>query len=1243
MKSKRKIVLGTLIFLFVLICGAGIFFAFAAPAQKRETASAASGTMPVQSFSGTESFEHTPILGNHDLGTSSQYCNTGIKFYSVVNSGSASSGNKIKVDSSAVVIDFSNANALVNPILPDDFRLLGVSPVRYSMQILQGNAIKWQATFELSSYQKNVVEDGETVEKTFYKKTLNINGRTETTTSESSSYHVFTPTDFGTNVANLTDGTYTIKINRVATVTYWTNSFIFFVYSASSSASMTGTLVVDTTAPTISMKGYSSSGVISDNSQKSERVIFTVTDANPYRIYYKTPTSSSFTYTTSTTYTSGSTNGLYTVYAVDEMGYKSKEYSFYYDNVKPTGTIYCNGTSVSSGSYVNKGFSYSASDGGSGVAKLYCKTPTSGSYLQYASGTVIPATSGDGWYYFYAVDNAGNQSATMQVYLETAAPLVQIYRNNNLAYSKTVTSAGTFETNIYLNPNDTIRISCDTSSGKVSCNYTLDSNITIGSSYPNNTYTITLTTATGLNSNFVYHIVRNKPSLSVGGNVYQSGSTLYFNSDTEVSWSCDSIISETGESGMSISSEGDVNINEFIRYSEGKSRRLTSKARTTTKYELTLNDQAGNESSFTVYIDKTPPVGEWKAGSDSLTDGGYTNQTLSFIFSEQNVTAQYSFNGGEYAAYKSGQSFTADGTYIIVLTDQAKNKSQYTAHIDTIDPVGHLYANYQEIQSGTHTKESVYFTWDGEITATVNGAPYTKNTVIVADGNYRFVLTDFAGNTATYTVEIDTLSPADNMNRLKDDKSYTVSKWYVVTFDEETKAFATYESALEYACEREFSQSATTLELSDVSEFTQTHLVASRGDPQDDVRTGTYWRYKSKANAQSELYYFDKTLLDEVIRLYAEKYVSALNYRQLDQEDAYDAYADNMYDNLWIVEDETVPCVNGFTFLRSDSIAIYAKLVGTEGEKVSFEFGTPFDEQFSLTGLYEITEVDAAGNTCTYRAFLDNSTATLSVEAEVFGEENKRELSITGDTVTEFNAYYYKSFAFKQILDNDPWTMLKVENGQAVQYFSKDDELPVLNVGGEYLITVYDRLANSYNFTVYIIGKEAEVTFTPNEDNTSFELTIHLDQKFDTLVSLEVSKDGERLPEISTNVLEYTFDKAGLYVVTIRDNFGRVITRQFQFDKTLPNGDLNGVLTGGRTAGTVTFSFNGEKYFVEVKKDGVPFETAEDTTVSFAENGQYEIKLINLTDAENFRLYTFEIDTMPPTILLDGGEKKNGE
>lgn len=1221
-KQKRRNILICGLLSLLMVFGVSVAMVGAGPSARVYAA----GNSPIHTLTGTETHSHTVqmnLWGNATDYTESYYKNTGIQIYGTSNSGSTTTGNAVSLDSSSFYVDFTGANGLYEPsnILEDMCYTLS-----YSFEIYSSSGYRqWYA-----KYSSNAME----VDEAPYTLTYNINGSTTTKTDADGTLTMnFNPSEFGKRLVSLYGTNYTWKITRTY---YWaTNNPQIAIYTSSSS--MSGTLMIDTTKPTLSAVGNTTGGTITSGSYVNQLVKFTSSDTNFYRIYYKRPGYSSFTSTSSTTYTSTALTGWWTVYSQDKVGNKSNEFTFYYDATKPVGSISSNGTTVASGSYVNKSFAYTVTDSGSGIKQIYYKSPVSGSYQTYASGTIIPASAGDGWYYFYAVDNSGNQSSTMSVYLETASPLVEIYRNGGVAYSTTITDSGTYDTGIYMNRNDIMKITYESSSGNVTSNYALNSNITIGDSYTASDYTITLTTPTGINAKYVFHVVDEVPYITIDNKKYESGATIFLKDDAFVSWFDDSDITDSAETGVNIVSEGDNTATEFIKYSQSSGKTLTTTEDTETKYVLTLNDRAGNVSTFTIYVDKNPVDAIWKVGEETIENGGYVNTPISLEILENTATATYSKNGGEYQPYISNQVLSEEGVYNVVVVDRAGNKSTYVINVDYTAPTGSLYANYQEVENGTITNQKIYFSWDGENTATINGNEYVKNSVISADGIYEFVLKDKAGNTSVYNIQIDTVSPEYNKHSVDSNKDFTVAKWYNVEFDGVMNTFASYESALEFASQKEFESFVTELELTDVESFTQYHLVATKGNPEDEVKVGTYYRYKSQANASNELYYFDTELLNEVITHYAKNYISEINYFDLENNE-YGELADNMFDNIWLTNDVQAPCVNGFVFEQVDSNEVYAQLVGSGEGQVKVEFGVPFEEQFTITGLYEITEIDKAGNISTYFVFLDLSAPELVVDAEVFGAGSSTKITITKDSIEEIGAYYYKSFNVNSIVDNDSWATIMIENEGIKTYFSKGDELPSLNVGGEYLVSVYDRLGNSYSFTVYIVGNEASVTFTPNSDSTEFNINITLEQEFDTVVSLEIYKDGEMLEGVSTDILNYTYTKDGVYTVVIRDNFGRIIERTYDFNKSLPNGSLT-IDNGGRTTEEVVFTFDSEKYYAEVSLNGVIVSTDYDGEIKVNEDGSYVIKLVNVTDEENFNEYSFTIDTVSPNIVLTGVEQ----
>ena len=933
-----------------------------------------------------------------------------------------------------------------------------------------------------------------------------------------------------------------------------------------------------------------------------------------------------------------SEDGTYNVVLTD-LANNQSTYTITIDKINPTGQLYVNDAIIESGSYTLNNFAYFANDENSGIDYVYYKTPTGGDFQKYVSGNIISANSGDGWYYFYTIDKAGNTSETLSIYLEKEIPTIEIYKNDIVLYNVNVIENGTFDTDIYLKKEDNFKITYESSSNVVESNYELNTNITIDDSYINSQYQVCIKTPTGIEVNYTIHIVDQKPYITIEDKTYNDGSTIYLNKDSVVYWFDDPDIINSANTGIGITSTGNNNINESYKYLEKDNITLSTESNTETIYTLTLNDRVDNVSTYTIYLDKKPIEGIWLTDEGVVANKSHVNRKVRLLY-EDVGSATYSKDGEEYQEYINESEFSVDGTYNIALIDLAGNKSNYSITIDTISPIGQFLANYQIVENNSITKEKVIFSWDGENTATVNNNEYLKNTVITEDGIYNFVLTDLAGNSSEYSIEIDTKAPTYNFENISNSKNYKVGKWYDVTFNEIKKSFGNYETALEYASLIEFENYVSVLELNNVNDFTQYHLVASKGNPQDDIRVGTYWRYKSQFRPTDELYYFDESLLNEVVREYASNYVSQANYFNLNQN-TYGELSDDMYDNICIVDINTkVPCINGYSFEKVDSHEIYVEIDGDEESKIVIDFNKNIDEQITVTGLYKITEIDEAGNIATYHVYFDKEAPSVIVNSEIFVEGETKEIKIDNNSISDINTYYYKIFEFKSILDSDQWATISITKDGTTTYYSKGDTLPMLNVGGKYEVLIYDRFKNNYSFVVYIVGNEASITFTPNQEMTEFNISISLEQEFDIVVSLEIYKDDIRIEETSTKVLNYTFIKDGIYKVILRDNFGRVIEKIYDFNKSLPIGNLS-IENGSRTIDEVNFTFDSTKYIAEITINENITNTNITGEIKAVSDGDYEIKLINLTDEENINLYTFTIDTKAPQINISGCE--NGQ
>ena len=125
-------------------------------------------------------------------------------------------------------------------------------------------------------------------------------------------------------------------------------------------------------------------------------------------------------------------DGYYAFSAVDKAGNVSATKSIYLDTTAPVGTLYCDGSTVESGSSkIGAKVKYVASDTLSGINSCYVKKPGASSYVAYTSGTELTAF---GTYYFYCKDNAGNtsptRSFTLKEYIPPAATYTVSYNAN---------------------------------------------------------------------------------------------------------------------------------------------------------------------------------------------------------------------------------------------------------------------------------------------------------------------------------------------------------------------------------------------------------------------------------------------------------------------------------------------------------------------------------------------------------------------------------------------------------------------------------------------------------------------------------------------------------------------------------------------------------------------------------------------------------------------------------------------
>lgn len=182
---------------------------------------------------------------------------------------------------------------------------------------------------------------------------------------------------------------------------------------------------------------YSSPATLTNGGYIGSSTVNIATNANCGQHTFELKNSSGTVIKSSSTaslYASSLADGLYTVSYTGGSSWKEETairdhprgvrvdatFQFRVDTTKPT----MSGASTSTtGKYVNTSFTVKGTDSGSGIDKIYWMIPGAGSYSYVSSSSkTISASSANGLYRFYAVDEVGNKSSTYYVYLDTVSP-----------------------------------------------------------------------------------------------------------------------------------------------------------------------------------------------------------------------------------------------------------------------------------------------------------------------------------------------------------------------------------------------------------------------------------------------------------------------------------------------------------------------------------------------------------------------------------------------------------------------------------------------------------------------------------------------------------------------------------------------------------------------------------------------------------------------------------------------------
>ena len=527
-----------------------------------------------------------------------------------------------------------------------------------------------------------------------------------------------------TSTSNTGSGTATSFTARVGSGSYRTYSVSIYGTSASGTGTWNG--YINSSTVTISLSASAGSPKV------------TVTNSSGTTVGSGTGTFS----------ITGLTNGTYTGSFGDSAGWlvNNRQYdsagftasfTFTVDGTTPT----VSGAAASTtGKYTNAAFTVSASDsGGSGLAALYYKTPDSSSYSSVASSKTFAAGSANGLYYFYAKDNAGNQTATYYVYYDNVKP-TGVVKN---ASGSTLTSSYTSGAFSYT--------ASDSGSGVSYLQY-----IPAGSSSWTSYTAGTQIEATATNGAYQFRAVDKAGNVSDTTTIYLDSvapvgvlysGTSAVSSGYKSTASYIKYVASDASSGIKTVYVKKPNASSYTTYTSGT--QLTENG----SYSFYCVDNVGLQSTtMTISLDNTLPV-------LSLSTGNW-GDTLNSGF---NVTVSDNIGGGIlYYKMPTSQSFvqcttssvyfgktSPDGRYEFYATDGYGNTTSTVSVSIYIAP-----PTAQIVKASSGTQVCVIWT-DNTCAGTLNGESYVNGTWIKEEGSHTFVLTNDAKRSTTYTFSID--------------------------------------------------------------------------------------------------------------------------------------------------------------------------------------------------------------------------------------------------------------------------------------------------------------------------------------------------------------------------------------------------------------------------------------------------------------------------------------------------------
>ena len=951
---------------------------------------------------------------------------------------------------------------------------------------------------------------------------------------------------------------------------------------------------VDVTDPIYTISAPTGAGSFYSNKD----VRYSATDTNFGHIKYRRGTETTFSRYNGESYTVPATdenNGYWYFFAVDAVGNQSTIVSRYIDTVPPVGMVENQrGDVIPNGGATNEWFIYSATDVAS-IDYMEYKKPGATAWERYPTNTAVYGT--EGWYYFRAVDTAGNVSDEYRVYYDTTRPIGAVFDSVSARGSGSITNKDYVKYKASDSGSGIDKVYVLKPGGLAFTLYTNDSQIT-----EDGTYFFKAVDKAGNVTTTTHEITLDKTPPA--GFIYTGDARLEDDTVTSAAYIYYEALDVYAKDLICyVKKPGAASFVEYEEYTK-----LTAEG----KYEFYSVDDAGNRSKTSIVtINRSIPTAQLYVDGKPIVNGSYTNgQYIKFV---SDSTCFVKKPGAtSFTAYVSGTEFYAVGRYEFYAENAAGTQTARNVIIIDREPTVGMLSRVNGGESWYNYQLS-WLKWNPDENApvtriTINGYNHEFDSVIytLEGKEYKVVVYDAAGNEWTTSFKGGRI----------DVPTITLQKvyWeYTNIFTNETYSCNQYETALNNAMSNQRA----------LCEFkswnTETWDQGIPMDTKDSVnaKNGTYYLYKSEENPDIKVAYFTEERLNEVCRKYADENVKAYYYWEKEPAECMDINLDAYIGQNKIVS-TAVELREGLIYTL-DGVS-YTKLTITK------------------PGAHTLLIEDDYGGSVEYEIYILNSAPTLQYA-----------LGDNSPTKAEYDRTYYfrDKVTISVPFEGDELAMFVVyyENGDEVGYFDMGDTCTI-EESGIYSAMAVNHFGETKEFKFVVSMNAPTITPTENAEKKTFEITVgkstdkvsHI-----TYIGIAKSTDGETWLDltqddygktITAENLKYSFCTSGIYKVTVMDEFRTgidAVTQTIAYEQPIPEGVLTGVEDGGYTNQEVVFTWTDDA-LVSLTKDGIAMDYTSGKKMTA--DGAYALTFSNYDGYS--KTYNFVIDTVAPVVILEG-------